>query len=560
MDQQLSELADRQWDTFSRAFPTVAAMYGDYSNLDLIERRSPTHIASFLADFDDIHRRASAIDPGDLPLADRITRSMLLFASHYWSVEIAPLRLRMLVDPLRGYHATLIPYSTALSINDPAMAQAFLDRMRQYPDLLADMTDHHRHGAAEGQVPSESNAARVLAQLDAYLGIDISDDPIVNRSVPDWSGVEAWREELRSIVGDGVRPALADYRSFIANDIAPKARPDERPGLLDVPGGPELYAEEVRRNTTLDLTPEEIHDIGLHTMEELHEEFSRYGTPIFGTSAVTTILERMVDEEELEYQSAEQLLADNEAYIEKAMAVAPDWFNLMPETPCQMQEIPAALAPGQPPAYYFAPASDGSRPGTYFINTHDPSARKTWEMAAIAYHEAVPGHHFQVTVAGQLEHLPNFQRHSLVVPYGEGWGLYTERLADEMGLYDSDLERLGMVSADAWRAGRLVVDTGIHHLGWSRAQAIEYLTDNTPIDAGTIAQEIDRYIGMPGQALAYMLGKRPIMHARSRAEGALGEGFDIKGFHDVVLGNGAMPLPMLNTVVDEWVGSLRSQA
>ena len=558
MDARLTELADRQWDTFCRAFPTNAALYGDFQYFDLIERRSPVHIASFLADFDDIHRRASAIDPAELDSADRITRSMLLFASHYWSVEVAPMRLRMLVDPLRGYHATFVTYGTAVSVNDAAMAQAYLDRLRDFPNLVADLSEHHLAGVSEGHVASESNVQRVLDQLDAYLAIDVSDDPIVNRSAPDWPGQNAWREELTTIMRDSIRPALADYRTLIANDIAPRARPDERPGLLDVPGGPELYEEEIRRNTTLELTADEVHQIGLDTMAELHEEFSRYGSSVFGTGAVTTVLERMADDDTLAYQSAEDIVAANEAYIDKAMAEAPTWFNLMPEAPCRMEEIPAALAPGQPPAYYFPPSSDGSRPGTYFINTHDPAARKTWEMAAIAYHEAVPGHHFQVTVAGELEHLPNFQRYSLVVPYGEGWGLYTERLADEMGLYDSDLDRLGMVSADAWRAGRLVVDTGMHHLGWSRARAIEYLSENTPIDSGTIAQEVDRYVGMPGQALAYMIGKRQIMHARERAQAALGDAFDIKGFHDVVLGNGAMPLPMLSALVDEWVGSLRS--
>lgn len=557
MDQRLSDLADRQWDTFCRAFPTSAAIYGNYDNLDLYERRSPVHVASFLADFDDIHRQASVIDPAELSQAERITRSMLLFASHYWSVEIAPLRLRLLVDPLRGEHATFVTRNTAISLTSPAAAQAFLARMREFPNLLADLRDHHRIGVAEGQVASESNVQRVLDQLDGYLAIDIANDPIVNRSAPDWDGAARWREELASIIADEVRPALSDYRTFIANDVAPAARPDEKPGLLDVPGGPELYVEEMRRNTTLELTPEEIHQIGLEVMSELHEEFSRYGQTQFGTDVVTTILERMADDPDLRFESAEAILSVNEEYIDKAMAVAPGWFNMMPEAPCQMQEIPAELAPGQPPAYYYAPSSDGSRPGTYFINTHDPAARKTWEMAAIAYHEAVPGHHFQVTIAGQLDHLPNFQRYALTVPYSEGWGLYTERLADEMGLYDSDLERLGMVSADSWRAGRLVVDTGLHHMGWSRARAIEYLVENTPIDAGTIAQEVDRYIGMPGQALAYMIGSRQIRHARQRAEDALGDAFDIKAFHDVVLGNGPMPLPMLATVVDEWVGSVR---
>ena len=208
-----------------------------------------------------------------------------------------------------------------------------------------------------------------------------------------------------------------------------------------------------------------------------------------------------------------------------------------------------------PPAYYMQPPIDGSRPGTYFLNTYKPEERDLFEYESIHFHEAIPGHHFDRSLASELEGIPTFRRYAQVYAHTEGWGLYSERLADEMGLYSSDTDRLGMVSADAWRAGRLVTDTGMHALGWSRQQAIDFLQEWTPIGLLTIEQEVDRYIGMPGQALSYKMGQIEIMRLRRDAEMRMGGAFDIKGFHDQLLTNGAMPLPLLADAVEEWIGT-----
>jgi uncharacterized protein (DUF885 family) len=230
-----------------------------------------------------------------------------------------------------------------------------------------------------------------------------------------------------------------------------------------------------------------------------------------------------------------------------------DWFGRLPEADCDIQPVPAFLSASAPPAYYFPPAQDGSRGGTYFLNTRNASSMFRFEGQATAFHEAIPGHHLQLAIASELTDVPAFQQHALQTAYIEGWGLYAERLANEMGLYRSDRDLLGMLAMDAFRAARLVVDTGLHAKGWSRAQAIDYMRAHTPLPYGTIDVEVDRYIAIPGQALSYKLGQLEIQRLRDEARNALRDRFAIDGFHDTVLGSGAVTLGVLGDLVDDWV-------
>jgi uncharacterized protein (DUF885 family) len=257
----------------------------------------------------------------------------------------------------------------------------------------------------------------------------------------------------------------------------------------------------------------------------------------------------------MRFTSEEEMLQHARDTVARAWDAVDGWFNIRPDTPCVVVPVPAALAAAMPPAYYMQPPTDGSRPGTYFLNTHKPQERDKFEYQSTHFHEAVPGHHFDRSIAAGLEGIPDFRRYAQVYAHTEGWGLYSERLADEMGLFSSEVDRLGMLSADAWRAGRLVVDTGMHAIGWSRQQAIDWLQKWTPIGLLTIEQEVDRYIGMPGQALSYKMGQLEIMALRGEAEAKLGDDFDIKAFHDVMLTNGALTLPMLRErVLEDLLG------
>jgi uncharacterized protein (DUF885 family) len=235
--------------------------------------------------------------------------------------------------------------------------------------------------------------------------------------------------------------------------------------------------------------------------------------------------------------------------MDKAKQVMGDWFGRLPKADCEVMETKTG-----PTAFYFRPAEDGSRPGIFFVNTEDPTRWGKFEIESMSFHEGIPGHHLQIAIAQELEDIPKFRKHAWVPAYSEGWALYSERLADEMGLFSSTLDRIGMLSADSMRAGRLVVDTGMHALGWSRQEAINYFAANSPMSIATIEGEVDRYIGWPGQALSYMIGRLEIQKLRSEAELALGDDFDIKGFHDATIGSGMLPLETLGRIIREWAG------
>jgi uncharacterized protein (DUF885 family) len=238
----------------------------------------------------------------------------------------------------------------------------------------------------------------------------------------------------------------------------------------------------------------------------------------------------------------------------RAKAAIPEWFGRLPEAECIVEPIPEPGAVDATLAYYLPPADDGSRPGIFFINLTEPTTRTRYESEALAFHEGIPGHHLQLTIAQELRDIPTFRRNGIVTVYAEGWGLYCERLADEMGLYSGDLERFGILSFDSWRAGRLVVDTGLHAKGWSRQQAIDYFLENSPQAPNNIVNEVDRYIGYTAQALAYKTGQRELFRLRDVAKRTMGDRFDIKDFHDTVLQDGPVPLDLLEQLVTEWAG------
>jgi uncharacterized protein (DUF885 family) len=290
----------------------------------------------------------------------------------------------------------------------------------------------------------------------------------------------------------------------------------------------------------------------LAIIDDLAVEYRRIGARVFGTDDLAEIFHRLRTDPTMRWDSGEELLAEARKAIERAEEAAPRWFGRLPAQRCTVEAVNPDEAPGAPAAYYMPPAMDGSRPGIYFANTHRAEERDRYGSEATAFHEAVPGHHFQLSLSLELTDLPLLRRIASFTAYIEGWGLYSERLADEMGLYTGDVDLLGMLSLDSMRAARLVVDTGLHVKGWSRQQAIDYMVENSPMALVEIESEADRYIAVPGQALAYMVGRLEIQRIRALAEQTMGERFDIRAFHDLVLGNGPLPLAVLGDVVAAW--------
>ncbi len=550
---ELRRVADAWWDGSMARNPTVATRFGDHRFDDAIEDPSPAGLADERDFAGSIAAQARAIDVGSLDERERVTHALLLDSCAQQIESVDSREIQLASDGFTGYPVALLRAASQLRAPDATSAEAQLERLRKLPGALDAVVDQWRAGAARGWVPAVAAVRRSQAMVDGYLAGGLATDPFVSLALPEgWGGTDDWRTRAQAIVADHVRPAYDRVAAALA-DLADDGRGDDRPGLVHVPGGDDLYRSKARRATTTDLTPDEIHAIGLAELEALDPQWAEVGGRAMGITDRAELFAALRSDPAMRYGSAQEILYVASAAIERALAVAPEWFERIPAAGCVVEPVPDSLAPGLPAAYYSPPPGDGSRPGTYFANTHEATRRNRFEAEVIAFHEAVPGHHLERASAAELTDVPTFQQRGGYMAYSEGWGLYAERLGEEMGLYSSDVMRLGMLSADAWRSARLVVDTGIHALGWSRAQALELFVDHVPLDPDEAAVEIDRYIGMPGQALSYKIGQREIFRLRADAQQRLGDRFRIQAFHTTVLRHGGVPLALLADLVDDWV-------
>ncbi len=449
-------------------------------------------------------------------------------------------------DLFIGPAAELLSILPMIVLNDAVEAGSYLKRLRAVPGFLETVAERHRGGVAAGRVPVAHLVRAAAEHVDRYLAAD--EDVLARPSFDD----AAFTDERTRVLAEVVRPAFARYRDVLTDELAAHGRDEEHVGLCHLPGGDEMYTGLARIHTTTDRTPDELHQTGLDVIARLSEEYAEIGSRVFGTRDLAEIFAKMTNDPAMRWRDADELLGSARTAVSRAEAAVPGWFGRLASSQCKVEPVPAADAPGAPAAFYLWPSMDGRRPGIYFANTHRAEERDRFVCEVMAFHEAVPGHHFQIALAQELTHLPMFRRVITPNAYAEGWGLYTERLADEMGLYTAEVDRLGMLAMDSMRAGRLVVDTGMHAKGWSRAKAVAFLRDNTPMSDLEIGNEIDRYIAFPGQALSYMVGRLEIQRMRAAAQERLGDAFDIRGFHDVVLTNGPLPLAVLDEVVRAW--------
>ncbi|GIJ56113.1 DUF885 domain-containing protein [Virgisporangium aurantiacum] len=463
--------------------------------------------------------RTFALDASRLDPQERITRAVALQAIED---ELVGVEVRALEYTVVGsWVAPAVELLFALPGTAGTDRAAYLARLAAIPAALDALAQRHRDGIAAGRLPVRSLARDAVAFIDRHL------------------------EDPDRLPAEHVRPAYVRYRDVLVTEVVPRSRPDDRPGLCWLPDGTRYYAALCRRHTTTVRDADDLHRTGIDLIARLDEEYAQLGARALGESVPKLVRRRLRQDPALRWTDADEVQAHARATIARAEAAAPDWFGRLPDRGCDVRAVPQDLAPGAPGAYYEPPALDGSRPGIYYVNTHRVGERHRHAGEATAFHEAVPGHHVQHTAAQGLVGLPLLRRIQESTAFGEGWGLYAERLADEMGLYSDDLARLGMVAADSIRAARLVVDTGLHAHGWSRERATAYLRENTAMAEVDVESETDRYIADPGQALAYMVGRLEIQRLRAETAARL----DIRAFHDTVLGNGALPLTALTEVV-----------
>ncbi|MDJ0663169.1 MAG: DUF885 domain-containing protein [Acidimicrobiia bacterium] len=550
MNPELLTLAEDYWKDELAANPLSALLLGihDYdTEMDDLSREAED---ARIAEFREYVAKAAAFDPETLTPDERITRDVMMFEAGTGADLLEMRSSELGVNHTFGFQAMLPVLIPQFPIDEPEHAEAMLVKYPKYATMFDQMTDRLRSGVANGRTPMASTAEKVVSQFDVILATPPEESAFLTTRSPqayDDEQEAAWRSKLATIVADDIYPAMQRHRDYIAEYVVPAGRSDDQPGICHLEDGEEWYRRAIKRHTSVDMTADEIHEIGLEQIRKLDDEYRTLGAEVLGTSDLDEIYDRLRNDPELRFNSGEEIRAAAEAALDKAKATMGDWFGRLPKADCFVRETPSG-----PQAFYYPPATDGSRPGAFYVNTSDASAWKRYEMEALAYHEGIPGHHLQLAISGELEGVPEFRKHATVTAYAEGWGLYTERLADEMGMYSGPLERIGMLSADSLRAGRLVVDTGIHAKGWSRQQAIDFFAENSPQNLSGIAEEVDRYIGMPGQALSYMIGRLEILRMRSEAEESMGDRFDIKGFHDTVLCSGLVPLQTLDRMIKEW--------
>lgn len=427
-----------------------------------------------------------------------------------------------------------------VNVDEPTAAERYLARLEGLPDFFDRLGDRARYEAARGRPSTRRGLVAARDQLLAHASRPVDDDVFVRPAIR--SGVAAVIEAARAVVASRVRPAMMRLAA-VQERLIPAARDDDHVGIRFVADGQAAYEGAIHRHTGERTAPRTLHERGLHFVAELQQDWRSIGQSALGTDDFHAVVRHLRDGPGSRFRDADDMLATAAAALHRAEEIVPELFGADADpTRCQIEQIAAEDAPDAPPAYYRAPAADGSRPGALCLLTANPAAFARFEYEALTFHEAVPGHHLQAVAAAQ-RHLPGWRRHidTELGSFVEGWALYAEQLADEHGLYSSAEQRLGMLSLAMVRAARVVVDTGLHALDWSRHRAETYLQENTPLTEERARREVQRYVAWPGQALSYTLGHQALLRARSDAKGHLGSSFDLRQFHRQVLRGGAVP-------------------
>lgn len=553
---ELSRLADEMWQLSLESEPTYATYLGDHRWNDRLSDISSEGRARVLASLQKIARRVAALDPEALNETERVTRDIILRKIDDSEQEDRLRFYEWSVDQMNGPQVEFFqqvnfhPFRNAKDVRDLA------SRFRAFPKYMDQYLDNLRSGLRNGRVAPRIAVDRVLAQVEKVAAQTVGTSPLfsaVGKIPSDLPEVERaeLRKSIEDAIEDAVLPAYRKFRDFIKSDYQGRAR--DSVGVCAMPNGGEVYSFRVRSHTTTDLTPEQLHQIGLDELKQIGDEMLAIARKR-GFAGDAAAFNASIREDKANFAtSREQILEGYREVLTRVQEQLPKYFRKLPKCPVVVKPIEEYREKDCVAAFYYPPTNDFSRPGIYYANTYDPPSRSLFGMAALSVHEAIPGHHLQIALAMELDNLPEIRQHGGFTAFVEGWALYSERLADEMGIYRDDIERFGMLTYQAWRATRLVVDTGIHRFGWARQQAIDFFKSKVALSEAEIVNEVDRYIIWPGQALAYKVGQREITSLRAEAEKTLGDRFDLREFHDVVLRNGAIPLTTLRGIVEEWI-------
>ena len=557
INEQLVNLSNDFFQNSLDASPTSAIMRGHKAYFDKIEELTEEQFEIDSKNVDDYLKRLREIELNSLSNREKVTYGMLEFALGSNKDSLLDKGWEFSAG-VAGFTGFLIDYNQQMFIPDMESADLLLKRLELYKRLFNQIAYVQKTGLENNRVATERNLLRTIDQLENYLDTTLENDPLllVNFS-PDISDgdISNWKEKAKVIIESNIRPSVLSYLEQLRTEHLPQGRPDDKSGIIWIEGGEDVYLRSLRKYTGhKDTTVKEVHEIGMTEIVRLKKEFFEVGKNVFSeVDSPEDVIHKMQTDPAMRYESKEQMLQLAVDTIERAYKPLAEWFTVFPKSPCKVLPVPAAAEQHAPPAYYYPPLPDGSRDGTYFLNTYKAETKSIFEAESVAFHEAIPGHHLDRTIAVELQDVPDFQRYVASTAFVEGWGLYSEQLANEMGLYSNDVQQLGRLGNDAWRACRLVLDTGMHGMGWSRDKAIKFFKANSPIEAINAEIETDRYIAWPGQACSYKMGQLKIEELRRKAENELGNKFDIRHFHDEVLCDGGITLPILENKINTFI-------
>jgi uncharacterized protein (DUF885 family) len=545
----VNDLADRFWEGVLERDPLWATVLGDERYNDRWPDIGATGRAADEAAYRSVLAEASAIPADGLDAEQVITRDLLTLVAENQLEALAQKQYQLAIDHMTGPQIWPVMAAQYQLADTPERYERLLTRYAGYPAMIEQYISTLAEGVRDGRTAAAMPVRRAIEQIERMLATPAAEAPataMVQVSDED-------RERFVAAVEEHAYAGLRRLRDYLVDEYEPHAR--QQPGLSATPGGDAAYRLAIRMQTTVDTTAEEVHAFGLADLDAIEAEKDEIARRL-GHADRHALRDALATDPNNHTDDPEALVRLAREQTDRAYAAAPRYFGRLPSANCEVKAVEAYREVESPPAFYMPPTVDGSRQGQYYINTYQPTERQLHKIAAITYHEATPGHHFQIAIEMELKGLPAFRilgSRMAGVAYVEGWGLYCERLADEMDLYASDEERLGMLDAQSFRAARLVVDSGLHAMNWTRDQAIEFMQERGSLPPVDAAIEVDRYTIWPGQALSYKLGQREIERARAEVSEAMGDRFDLRAFHDEVLAHGSLPLATLRREIPGWV-------
>ena len=550
----LHGLFDAAWEYRLESNPEEASILGDRRWNDKWPDLTPAGLNSQHEHVLQFSRRLAGINRAQLSAADQLNYDLF---KHNLDNEDQEFKLKLYLIPLnqRAGIQTSDQLADAIHFETVKDYEDWVTRLKTFPEYMDQTINLMQQGLKEGIKHPKVIMERVPGQIDKQLVAPEESGfyaPFKRfpKSIPEVDQIRL-AAAGRDAVTTSVLPAFRKMKEFFVTHYLPNCY--DQVGVWQWPNGEEVYRFQVRRFTTTDLKPEQIHEIGLAEVKRIKGEMEGVKAKSGFKGTMPEFFTFLRTNPQFFYKTGDELLQASRAVGKRIDPTLVKLFGKLPRTPYGVQPIPALSAPDTTTAYYFQPAADGSRAGTYFVNLYKPDTRPKWEMMALTLHEAVPGHHLQIALGQELTNIPKFRRFGGYTAFVEGWGLYSESLGEEVGLYDDIYSKFGQLTYQMWRAVRLVVDTGMHEKHWTRKQAIDYFMENAAKSELDVTNEIDRYIAWPGQALAYKIGELKIKSLRAKAKQELGPKFDVREFHDVVLGSGALPLDVLESKVNEWI-------